>query len=226
MDWSHSNAVMGRERRRRLPMVCAALTLLVPTPATAQVNSTDTWRRGVGGGLAVGHVYRFEDTTFGNSPTVALSAGIRHRSGFGMNIEWSRTFGLTPAPAPCGIVIDGVPAQCVGQGRDGVEAATVTSVGVRYEFTGLRFRPYLTAGLGILRSASVWSSATVDGKRVILSEQRLRDTGFGPDLGVGMRVAVSPHVAILPEISWLDASVRSRVNLGVTRVGARAAYEW
>lgn len=223
---------MRREGRGRIARSCAVapatavLTLLLPALAAAQGTDSGAWSRSLSGGLALGHVYRFEDTTFGNAPNVVLGAGVRHRNGFGVDVEWNHTFGLTPGPAPCGIIIDGVPAQCVGQGRDGVEAVTVGAVGVRYTFTRTRLRPYLTAGLGVLRSSSVWSTASVQGNRVVLTEQRLLDTGFGPDIGAGVTFAVSPHVSIQPEIRWLDASVHSRVNLGVTRAGARISYDW
>ena len=53
-----------------------------------------------------------------------------------------------------------------------------------------------------------------------------RDRGFGPDLGAGLRIVLSPHVAISPEIRWLDASLMSRENLAITRLGIGATYSW
>lgn len=207
------------------PGPTASGSSLPRTPSDAATTS-GPWRREIAGGIALGHVYRFEDTTFGNRPNVMVSAGLRHRKGFGVEAEFDRTFGLRPRPAPCGILIDGVPAICVGNGRDGVESVSIASIGARYEFQGTRFKPYLLAGLGLLRSTSVWSTATVDGNRVVVTEQRLVDTGFGPDLGAGLSLDVSPRITIRPEVRWLDASVRSRLNLGTTRLGALVAYRW
>lgn len=184
------------------------------------------WTGEVAVGAALGHVYRFEDQTFGNRPNVMVAAGAHHRSGFGVEFEFDRTFGLTPRPAPCGILIDGLPAACVGDARDGIESVTIAAFDARYEFRGRKLRPYLFGGLGILRSRSVWSTARVDGKQVVLTEDRMVDTGFGPDLGAGFRLDLSPRVSFRPEVRWLDASVKSRLNLGVARVGAFLAYRW
>lgn len=215
-------------RQLRAAMLAAAICWL-PKIGSAQATapiSAGAWSQEIAGGIALGHVYRFEDTTFGNRPNVMVSAGMRHRNGLGVDVEFDRTLGLTPSAAPCGILIDGVPAVCVGDAHDGVEAVTVASFGARYEFRGKRFRPYVLAGLGVLRSTSVWSTATVTGNRVILTEQRVNDTGIGPDLGVGISFDLSPHLSIRPEFRWLDASVRSRLNLGVARAGTLIAYRW
>ena len=37
---------------------------------------------------------------------------------------------------------------------------------------------------------------------------------------------LSPHVVIGPEIRWLDASLLSRENLAITRLGIRTTYAW
>ena len=57
-------------------------------------------------------------------------------------------------------------------------------------------------------------------------ESESRDRGFGPDLGAGLRIVLSPHVVISPEIRWLDASLVSRENLAITRLGIRTTYSW
>jgi hypothetical protein len=37
---------------------------------------------------------------------------------------------------------------------------------------------------------------------------------------------LSPHVVISPEIRWLDASLLSRENLTIARLGIRTTYSW
>jgi opacity protein-like surface antigen len=123
-------------------------------------------------------------------------------------------------------VIGGAPAICVGEAHDGVRSATIGSMSAQYEFKGNRVRPYLIGGLGVLHTKSVWSRADVTGNRVVLSEQELSDTGYGPDLGAGLRIAPARSVVIRPEIRWLDASWISRLNLAVTRLSVRAGYSW
>jgi opacity protein-like surface antigen len=203
-----------------------ALIALIPRVSLAQTPPAGSWRPEVSAGIGLGHVARYEDRTFGDRPNLMGGFALLHRRGFGIEAEISRTLGLSPEPAPCGILFDGLPATCLGTAHEGVRSATVVSLNGRYEFKAGRFRPYVTAGLGVLRSTSVWSTAVVQGRQVLLSEEELRDTGFGPDLGAGLRVALTPNVSISPEIRWLDASLRSRVNLSVTRVSVRAAYAW
>lgn len=112
----------------------------------------------------------------------------------------------------------------MGTAHDGVGSALVAAIGVRYQFGRGRIRPYLTAGLGMIGSRTVWSTATVAGGQVLLSERTQRDTGFGPDVGAGVRLDLSTRLSLRPEVRWLEASVASPLSLSVTRLSARLAY--
>jgi opacity protein-like surface antigen len=204
-------------------MVMAVATVL---PRLAAAQSPPTWTREASLGYGLGHVFRFEDRTYGNQPNISGGFALVHRSGWGVEVEANRTLGLTPTSAPCAIVIDGRPASCIGNAHNGVSAATITSANVRYQFGSGVMQPYLMAGLGILHTRSVWSTATVAGPRVVLTEEEMRDTGLGPDLGAGIRFRVGRHLSLGPEIRWLDASVRSRLNMAVTRLALRTALTW
>ncbi len=214
---------------RRLRIVLPALLLVTGAAAgssSAQTEGSRVWTREATAGIALGHVFRFEDQTFGDQPNVTAGFALLHRTGLGVEVEMNRTLGLTPSPAPCGIVIGGAPAVCVGNAHDGVRSATIASVSAQYELTERGLRPYLVAGVGVLHTNSVWSRANVVGTQVVLTEEALSDTGVGPDLGAGLRLAPARNVTIRPEIRWLDASLLSRLNLAVTRLSVRVGYSW
>lgn len=147
---------------------------------------------------------------------------IAHRSGLVIEFEADRTFGLEPKPAPCGLVNN----TCVGGGRYGPRQATVASFGVHYRFRGNRVQPFLFAGVGTLRTTSFETITYTSTNPAVMVERESRDRGFGPDLGGGVRIVLSPHLAISPEIRWLDASLMSRENLAITRLGIPTAYAW
>jgi hypothetical protein len=213
---------------RRWTTVIAILisTAAIPGAASAQTNPSATWTREVSAAFGLGHVFRYEDQTFGDRPNISGAVAIVYRARLGVELEVNRTLGLSPSPAPCGIAIDARPAACVGRTHNGVRSATVASVLARYQFTRQRVRPYVTAGLGVLRSTSVWSSGVVEGNQVILTETEMTDVGFGPDLGAGIRVEITRSASIRPEVRWLEASFGSRLNLAVTRLSVRAVYFW
>ena len=199
---------------KTLPFI---LAMFLANSAWAQ-----TWTPEVSFGAGVGHVFRYNDEGFGNRGNLGGSAALVHRSGFVIELEADRTSGLDPRPTPCGVV--GV--TCVGQGRDGPTSATVTSVGIQYRLKGERVRPYFTAALGVLWTTSLSSITRVNGSVASISESESSDRGFGPDLGAGVRIALTKHLAVSPEIRWLDAPWLSRANLAVTRLTVRTSYAW
>jgi hypothetical protein len=213
-------------RRWTTVIAISMLTTAIPRPGSAQTNPSATWTREVSAGFGLGHVFRYEDQTFGDRPNISGAVAIVHRAGLGVELEINGTLGLSPSPAPCGIAIDKLPAACVGRTHNGVRSAAIASVLARYQFTRRGVRPYVTAGLGALRSTSVWSSGAFEGNQVILTETELTDVGFGPDLGAGIRVDVNRNTSIRPEVRWLEASFGSRLNLAVTRLSIRAVYSW
>ncbi len=208
---------------------CACVLLLhgVSAPAQAQPIRPDGWTPEVAVTVGLGHVFRFEDRTYGDGVNVGVGVAARHRRGVGVEVDVDRTFGLTPSDAPCGLIVDDVPAVCIGRGRDGALAATAMSVRVRWEIGRSQMvRPYVSVGPGWLMTRSVWSTATIMGGTVVLTEQEQRDVGVGPDLGVGLRLALRPGVTLSPEVRWIEGAARSRVNLATTRASVRAAWSW
>ncbi len=180
------------------------------------------WSPEISAGIGVGHVFRFNDETFGNPLNAGAAVAIAHRSGIVAGVEVDRVFGLEPKRAPCGLVN----RTCIGDGRYGPREATVASFGVHYRFGGGRVQPFLFAGVGVLWTASFHTTTYVNVNPAVMVESESRDRGFGPDLGAGLRIRLSRHVAISPEVRWLEGSVMSRENLSVTRLGMWTTYVW
>ena len=200
-------------------LLIAISALCLPAPGWAQA---DRWTPEVSASVGLGHVFRFNDETFGDALTGGAALAIAHRSGLVFELAADRVFGLEPKPAPCGLVNN----TCIGDARYGPRSATVTSLGVHYRFKGRRIQPFVFAGVGVLWTTSVHSTTYASTRPAVMVESESRDRGVGPDLGAGLRIVLSPSLAISPEIRWLDASVLSRENLAVTRIGVRAAYSW
>jgi hypothetical protein len=182
----------------------------------------DRWTPEVSASVGLGHVFRFDDETFGDRLNAGAAVGIAHRSGLVLEFDAERVFGLDAKPAPCGLVNN----TCTGAGRYGPRQATVASLAVHYRFKGTRVQPFLVAGVGMLRTASLHTTTYASTSPAVMVESESRDRGFGPDLGAGLRWMLSPHVVISPEIRWLEASWLSRENLAVTRLGIRTTYSW
>lgn len=206
-------------------LACAAAVggcLLLPSPGSAQDTPARPWTMEVSAAAGLGHVFRFEDQTYGDRVNAGGGIAIVHRSGFSFEIAADRTFGLEPPATPCGLV----DRTCTGSGHDGPTKAVAASIGVQYRFTRRRFQPYLIAGFGILWTESLHSLTDARMNPAVISESASSDRGFGPDLGAGLRIVLGRGVTIGPELRWLDASVMSRENLGVTRLSLRLARQW
>jgi hypothetical protein len=194
-------------------------TLSVPAIGWSQDRR---WTPEVSASVGLGHVFRFDDEPFGDRVNAGAAVAIAHRSGVVIELDAERVFGLEPKGAPCGLV----DTACVGSGRYGPRQASVASLAVHYRFKGKRVQPFLVAGVGMLSTTSLHTITYASTRPAVMVERESRDRGFGPDLGVGLRWKVSPHVAISPEVRWLDAPSLSRENLAITRLGVRAAYAW
>jgi opacity protein-like surface antigen len=162
-------------------------------------------------------VSRAVESTIGGSLTIV------HRSGFGVEFAVNRTLGFSPDLAPC--AIEGT--TCFGPTHQGIRSPTIASANLQYRFKARRVQPYVTAGIGVMRKKVVRSTGPIGGPDMLRqTEAEVSDTGFGPDLGAGIRLSLSRAISINPEIRWLEASLRSRSNLAVTRVAVRTAYSW
>ena len=180
------------------------------------------WTPEISASVGLGHVFRFSDETFGDRPNAGAAVAIAHRSGLVVELAFDRVLGLEPKAAPCGLVDN----TCIGDGRYGPRAATVTSLGMHYRFRSDRIQPYVFAGIGVLSTTSLHVITYASTKPAVMVSSESRDRGIGPDFGAGVRIRCSPRLAISPEIRWLDASALSPENLAVTRLGVRAAYVW
>jgi len=186
-------------------------TLALSTRAAAQ---SSPWTPEVSAGGGLGHVFRWEDQTFGNRVTAGAAIGIAHASGWVIEIHGDKTFGLEPPVAPCGLVN----VECVGIAHDGPTSIATMTFGTRFHLGSGRVQPYVLAGLGVMWSESLHSLTQVRGPIAIVSEHASTDHGFGPDLGGGIRAVLTPRWSVSGEVRWLDASWQSRENLAVTRV--------
>jgi opacity protein-like surface antigen len=87
-------------------------------------------------------------------------------------------------------------------------------------------RPYVTGGLGVVRSRSLASVTYTSPAGWTLEEREERDTGMGLTAGAGVRFLVGDHVVIRPEWRLYDGSIRGRANLGVMRTSVSVGYGW
>jgi opacity protein-like surface antigen len=202
-------------------LVFAIAVLSAPTLTWAQGPPSDGWAPEVSIGAGLGHVFRYEDQAFGDRLNIGGGAAIVYRDRFAIELEIDRTAGLTPRQVPCSVV--GV--TCVGSGRDGPLSAAVRSLNVQYRFKrGRRMQPFLVAGFGTLWTTSLHSITHAGGAVATISEFESRDRGFGPDLGAGLRIALTRRLAVSPEIRWLDAPWMGAANLAVTRLSLRTSF--
>ena len=202
-----------------LPKQVFAIVLVVVVPSVVRAQASG-WTPEVTIGAGVGHVFRWEDQTYGNPANVGGGFGLAHASGWAIEVHSDRTFGLEPLLAPCGVVN----VTCVGVARYGPTAMSVASINARYHFNGRRLEPYVIGGLGILFSRSFHSITHVRGPIAVMTESQSRDRGFGPDLGAGVRLPIARGWSLNGELRWLDAPWLSRQNLAITRVTAHVTY--
>lgn len=200
-------------------VLIAISTLLIPTLGSGQDRR---WAPEASASVGLGHVFRFDDETFGDRLNVGAAITVAHQSGLALEFGTERVLGLTPKPAPCGLVNN----TCIGDGRYGPRQALVASLVVGYRFGHRRVQPFVVGGIGMLWTASLQTTTYASTKPAVMVERESRDRGVGPDLGAGVRMMVSRRIAISPEIRWLDASWLSRENLAITRLGVRSTYSW
>lgn len=212
----------GWLRRTLLAIVAGVF----PAHAAAQTAPAHVWTPEVSGGIGIGHVFRYADDSFGDEPNISGAVAVLRRNGIGLELEANTTIGLTPKPAACGIVIDGVPATCSGSAREGVLDASSVSFNFRYQLMRHRLQPYFMAGLGVLRTRAVASITMVRNGTAVQTETEDTSTGIGPDVGAGLRIPLAGGISVNPEIRWLEAASLSRHNLAVTRMSIRAAFAW
>jgi hypothetical protein len=197
--------------------ITLVIIAVAPSLAAAQ---TASWTPELSVSAGLGHVFRWEDRSFGDRANVGGGVAISRPSGWALEIAGDRTSGLEPPLAACGIAN----VTCVGVGHDGPRSIAVASLTVHYRFRARRVQPHVFGGLGMMWSRSVHSVTHVRGPIATISESESRDRGFGPDLGAGLRLAIGRRLSISSEVRWLDAPWRSRQNLAITRLQLRVTY--
>jgi opacity protein-like surface antigen len=203
--------------RTRIPFLTVLVLAAVPEAAGAQSHS---WTPEITLSAGLGHVFRWDDQTFGDRVNAGGAVAIAHRSGWAFEWHADRTFGLEPRQAPCGLVN----VTCVGSAHEGPTNMTVMSLNARRYFGGGRVQPFLTGGLGVMWSRSLHSVTRVQGSIATISEFATSDRGFGPDLGGGLRIRIARSWSAEAAVRWLDAPWLSRQNLAVTRLSAGVTY--
>jgi opacity protein-like surface antigen len=171
---------------------------------------------------ALGRLLRFGDNPIGSGPNFGAGAGLRHSSGLAVEFEYNRTLGLEPSPVPCAILN----VTCVGSARNGVLSAEVVSANVLYYFGRSRVQPFVSGGVGALRSKNVSSIVWASETRAIFEEQEWSDTGLAVSFGGGLKVRLGSGFWIRPELRFYGGSIRSRANLSLFRPAVAAGYEW
>lgn len=190
--------------KRTWAALAAAAAIAAPTTGWAQPTPTALWAREVSAGVGLGHVFVFEGDTVGDRLNIGGSLAVVHRSGVGVELEVNRTLGLSP---------------------ESVRPILIASINLQYRFfKARRVQPYVTAGLGMMWVKYPHGFGPT---RPDMSPQTdVTETGFGPDLGAGLRLSIFGALSVSPEIRWLDAPWLARANLAVTRVVVRTAYSW
>lgn len=172
--------------------------------------------------LGATRVFRANDVSFGTtvSPGASVRVWVNRSVRAEAAVNWLP--GLSPRPAPCGLV--GV--VCSGSGRDGLTDATTASASVAYVFGRRVVRPYALLGLGMIHSRAVSSTTIVRGSSATISETAGRDTGWGPVGGAGLEIDMGPRVVLRPELRLGSGSWRGRENVSVLSSSIAVGYRW
>jgi hypothetical protein len=201
-------------------VLASLCTLWLPVAALAQpARQID-----LTASIAVGRVSRAEDRSFGTAFTPGAGIERRPVSRLGLGVEVSRVGGLDPIPLACG-----APAgvSCTGGAREGVLDVTLLSgTAAWYIVSRGAIRPYVTGGVGVVRSRSLASVTYASPAGWTLQEREESDTGMGLTAGAGIRFLVGNHVVIRPEWHLYDGSIRGRANLSVMRTSVSVGYGW
>jgi hypothetical protein len=194
---------------------------LVLIDAIANPVAAQDMRPAVYGAVALTHVYRTEDRSFGTELNVGAGLGIVWKR-LGLDAEVHRTLGLTPRAVQC--AIGNVP--CLGSAREGFLEATILSGNVSYFFGGPHVRPYVTGSVGVLWTESVNSLTIVSSTAATLSEFHESDTGLAIGVGFGVDVPLTQALSLRPEFRTYSSVAISRVNLGLHRGAIGVRYRW
>lgn len=204
------------------------VTVFMVSSCVTGFASAQTLQGGKGGleifgGIGWGHLFRAEDRTFGDRPTIAVGVGVNLSRRVHIEFEVNDTMGLTPEPVRCGAP-PGV--TCVGTGRDGFRRAQIATGNVLYFFSDGRSQPYVTGGIGALWTKGVGSMTFAGRDPWRIVEQEFRTRGLAWHVGTGVRIAVTRKLSLRPDFRLYDSTIQSRVNLNLLRGSLAVAYGW
>jgi hypothetical protein len=123
--------------------------------------------------------------------------------GFAVQVEAERVYGLRPGPAGCE-----VNAPC---------GATAVSASGRLMAGNPRAHFYFNAGLITLRTETPGFD---------IANARTHDTGVGPFVGVGVKVAITGGFFVQPAFRAGTTLWMSRANLSTSRGSIAAGSQW
>jgi len=96
-----------------------------------------------------------------------------------------------------------------------------------YHFGKSKIQPYVLGGFGVLRGERTVIIKYGSGTE-ILYEERYQDAlnKIGFEFGGGVKIALTPHLALRPEFRLLDTTPGAGYNLGVPQVNCGLGYHW
>jgi opacity protein-like surface antigen len=173
----------------------------------------------VGGGIIAERGDRFR-TPF----SIGGSWRYMNFSGIGVEVETHRSFGEALRKTPC-VVVNTRSAefanQCVGPVEEGFNNEVSTSGKLVYAFPGTRIRPYVTGGIAISRFEHRRPVFYVDANQLQVFDGVGVETGAQVLAGGGVRIALTDHVSIRPDVTFAFADDHSRI-----RASVGVAYRW
>jgi hypothetical protein len=145
--------------------------------------------------------------------------GVRHRNGFGVELELSRTFGDASRLVPCtGLEALGDVSGCRGGGRRGLAETTVGSAKIQYFFSEGRAQPYVSGGVGIF-AQTFWHSWVYRDRypyeEVRIYEARGQWNGLAFLAGGGVRIALGRRFSLRPDVTMYAGSRWTHVRAGI-----------
>ena len=224
---------LPRGRCFRIVLCFLALVLCLPTTSHSQ---TADFTPEVFGGIGLGRLSRSGNrrispgVTLDDSAIISAGFSLRHRSGFGLEIEFSRMLDPSPRLLGCDAFSE-FNQPCLGSGRDGPDTYSLVSANALYHFATSRFQPYVASGLGVVWSAGFQSSYFALGKfagltHSSISESEWNHTGAVSNIGGGMRIFLSSAVSVRPEIRLCDVHLPAERRLRLPRSSMVFGYHW
>lgn len=157
----------------------------------------------------------------------SLGAGwlIRHTSGLALALDATRTVGRATHTVACAGASgpEESPGNCVGQGQQGVVDTTIATAAIQYYFTRSRVQPYVAGGAALYQDSLlvVRTARSIPNRPAVAFESLGRHRGVAFAGGAGARLAVTPSLALRPEVTIFQGARWTHV-----RASVGAAFGW